>query len=341
LVDKFYGKFNWNDLLNDLGNAEFSAQTDERCLTTPPHYAYIKISEGCDRKCAYCAIPIITGKHKSRPMEDIISEIEKMVSEGVREFQLIAQELTYYGIDLYKKQKIAELVGRISDIDGVEWIRLHYAYPQNFPDDLLEVMRERKNVCKYLDIALQHVDTKVLSNMRRNITKEETYDFIKLLRDEVPGIHLRTTLMVGYPGEHDEEFAQLKDFIKWAKFERMGAFAYCEEDDTFAAKNFKDEISDEEKQRRLSEIMELQQSISAQVQASKIGKVMKVVIDRKEGEYYIGRTEFDSPEVDPEVLIPVSEGRMFVGRFYNVKIIDSDDFDLYATKIIGGSRGDK
>lgn len=341
LVDKFYGKFNWNDLLNDLGNAEFSAQTDERCLTTPPHYAYIKISEGCDRKCAYCAIPIITGKHKSRPMEDIISEIEKMVSEGVREFQLIAQELTYYGIDLYKKQKIAELVGRISDIDGVEWIRLHYAYPQNFPDDLLEVMRERKNVCKYLDIALQHVDTKVLSNMRRNITKEETYDFIKHLRDEVPGIHLRTTLMVGYPGEHDEEFAQLKDFIKWAKFERMGAFAYCEEDDTYAAKNFKDEISDEEKQRRLSEIMELQQSISAQVQASKIGKVMKVVIDRKEGEYYIGRTEFDSPEVDPEVLIPVSEGRMFVGRFYNVKIIDSDDFDLYATKIIGGSRGDK
>ena len=333
LVDKFYGKFNWNELLKDLGKAECGAISNERSLTTPRHYAYIKISEGCDRKCAYCAIPIITGKHKSRTIEDITSEVKKLVSEGVREFQLIAQELTYYGIDIYKRQAIAELVERISDVEGVEWIRLHYAYPQNFPDDLLKVMRERKNVCKYLDIALQHVDTGVLSNMRRNITEEDTYQLVEHLRKEVPGIHLRTTLMVGFPGENEEEFLKLKDFIRWAKFERMGAFAYCEEDDTYAAKNFTDEVSEDEKQRRLSEIMELQQEISAHVQASKIGKVMKVVIDRKEGEYYIGRTEFDSPEVDPEVLIPVSDGRLFVGHFYDMEIIGSDDFDLYARKL--------
>ena len=333
LVDKFYGKFNWNELLKDLGKAECGAISNERSLTTPRHYAYIKISEGCDRKCAYCAIPIITGKHKSRTIEDITSEVKKLVSEGVREFQLIAQELTYYGIDIYKRQAIAELVERISDVEGVEWIRLHYAYPQNFPDDLLKVMRERKNVCKYLDIALQHVDTGVLSNMRRNITEEDTYQLVEHLRKEVPGIHLRTTLMVGFPGENEEEFLKLKDFIRWAKFERMGAFAYCEEDDTYAAKNFTDEVSEDEKQRRLSEIMELQQEISVHVQASKIGKVMKVVIDRKEGEYYIGRTEFDSPEVDPEVLIPVSDGRLFVGHFYDMEIIGSDDFDLYARKL--------
>lgn len=333
LVDKFYGKFNWNELLKDIGKAECGAISNERSLTTPRHYAYIKISEGCDRKCAYCAIPIITGKHKSRTIEDITSEVKKLVSEGVREFQLIAQELTYYGVDLYKRQAIAELVERISDVEGVEWIRLHYAYPQNFPDDLLKVMRERKNVCKYLDIALQHVDTGVLSNMRRNITEEDTYLLVEHLRKEVPGIHLRTTLMVGFPGENEEEFLKLKDFIRWAKFERMGAFAYCEEDDTYAAKNFTDEVSEDEKQRRLSEIMELQQEISAHVQASKIGKVMKVVIDRKEGEYYIGRTEFDSPEVDPEVLIPVSDGRLFVGHFYDMEIIGSDDFDLYARKL--------
>lgn len=333
LVDKFYGKFNWNELLKDLGKAECGAISNERSLTTPRHYAYIKISEGCDRKCAYCAIPIITGKHKSRTIEDITSEVKKLVSEGVREFQLIAQELTYYGIDIYKRQAIAELVERISDVEGVEWIRLHYAYPQNFPDDLLKVMRERKNVCKYLDIALQHVDSGVLSNMRRNITEEDTYQLVEHLRKEVPGIHLRTTLMVGFPGENEEEFLKLKDFIRWAKFERMGAFAYCEEDDTYAAKNFTDEVSEDEKQRRLSEIMELQQEISAHVQASKIGKVMKVVIDRKEGEYYIGRTEFDSPEVDPEVLIPVSDGRLFVGHFYDMEIIGSDDFDLYARKL--------
>ena len=333
LVDKFYGKFNWNELLKDIGKAECGAISNERSLTTPRHYAYIKISEGCDRKCAYCAIPIITGKHKSRTIEDITSEVKKLVSEGVREFQLIAQELTYYGVDIYKRQAIAELVERISDVEGVEWIRLHYAYPQNFPDDLLKVMRERKNVCKYLDIALQHVDTGVLSNMRRNITEEDTYLLVEHLRKEVPGIHLRTTLMVGFPGENEEEFLKLKDFIRWAKFERMGAFAYCEEDDTYAAKNFTDEVSEDEKQRRLSEIMELQQEISAHVQASKIGKVMKVVIDRKEGEYYIGRTEFDSPEVDPEVLIPVSDGRLFVGHFYDMEIIGSDDFDLYARKL--------
>lgn len=332
-VDKYYGKFNWTELINDLGKVYQKEHEYERRLTTPKHYAYLKISEGCDRHCAYCAIPIITGKHKSRPMEDIVAEVEHLVSEGVKEFQIIAQELTYYGVDIYGKQKIAELVERISDVKGVKWIRLHYAYPKNFPMDLLRVMRERDNVCKYLDIALQHVSTKVLTNMRRSVTKEDTYELIRTLRREVPGIHIRTTLMVGFPGEGDAEFEDLKEFVKWAKFERMGAFAYSEEIGTYAAGAYKDEVADEVKQSRLSELMELQQSVSAQVQASKVGTVMKVVIDRKEGEYYVGRTEYDSPEVDPEVLIPVADGMLRTGVFYDVRIVDSDDFDLYGKRI--------
>ena len=332
-VDKYYGKFNWTELINDLGKVYQKEHEYERRLTTPKHYAYLKISEGCDRHCAYCAIPIITGKHKSRPMEDIVAEVEHLVSEGVKEFQIIAQELTYYGVDIYGKQKIAELVERISDVKGVKWIRLHYAYPKNFPMDLLRVMRERDNVCKYLDIALQHVSTKVLTNMRRSVTKEDTYELIRTLRREVPGIHIRTTLMVGFPGEGDAEFEELKEFVKWAKFERMGAFAYSEEIGTYAAGAYKDEVADEVKQSRLSELMELQQSVSAQVQASKVGTVMKVVIDRKEGEYYVGRTEYDSPEVDPEVLIPVADGMLRTGVFYDVRIVDSDDFDLYGKRI--------
>jgi len=331
-VDKFYGKFNWTELVNDLGKVYQKEHEYERRLTTPKHYAYLKIAEGCDRNCAYCAIPIITGKHQSRPMEDIIAEVEHLVSEGVKEFQVIAQELTYYGVDLYGKQKIAELVGRMSEVKGVKWIRLHYAYPKNFPMDLLRVMREKDNVCKYLDIALQHVSTKVLTNMQRHVTKEDTYELIEKLRAEVPGIHIRTTLMVGFPGEGEEEFEELKDFVRWAKFDRMGAFAYSEEEGTYAAKNFKDEIPDDVKQARLSELMDIQQGISAEVQSKKVGSRMKVVIDRKEGEYYVGRTEFDSPEVDPEVLIPISDGTLRTGCFYNVDIIDSDDFDLYGKK---------
>ena len=328
-VDKFYGKFNWTELLNDLGKTYQQERQYERRLTTPKHYAYLKISEGCDRHCAYCAIPIITGSHQSRPMEDIVAEVEHLVSEGVKEFQVIAQELTYYGLDLYGEQKIAELVERISDVKGVKWIRLHYAYPMNFPWELLRVIRERKNVCKYLDIALQHVSTKVLTNMQRHVNKEETYALIERIRKEVPGIALRTTLMVGFPGEGEAEFEELKEFVRWARFDRMGAFAYSEEEGTPAQKQFKDEVPDEVKQRRLSELMDLQQGISAEVQAEKVGQTLKVIIDRKEGEYYVGRTEFDSPEVDPEVLIPVADGALRKGSFYNVHIVDSDDFDLY------------
>lgn len=328
-VDKFYGKFNWTELLNDLGKTYQQERQYERRLTTPKHYAYLKISEGCDRHCAYCAIPIITGHHQSRPMEDIVAEVEHLVSEGVKEFQVIAQELTYYGLDIYGEQKIAELVERISEVKGVKWIRLHYAYPMNFPWELLKVIRERKNVCKYLDIALQHVSTKVLTNMQRHVNKEDTYALIERIRKEVPGIALRTTLMVGFPGEGEAEFEELKEFVRWARFDRMGAFAYSEEEGTPAQKQFKDEVPDEVKQQRLSELMDLQQDISAEVQAEKVGQTLKVIIDRKEGEYYVGRTEFDSPEVDPEVLIPVADGILRKGSFYNVHIVDSDDFDLY------------
>jgi ribosomal protein S12 methylthiotransferase len=332
-VDKFYGKFNWTELLNDLGKVYQQERQYERRLTTPKHYAYLKISEGCDRHCAYCAIPLITGRHQSRPMEDIVAEVEHLVSEGVKEFQVIAQELTYYGLDLYGEQKIAELVERISDVKGVKWIRLHYAYPMNFPCDLLKVIRERKNVCKYLDIALQHVSTKVLTNMQRHVNKEQTYELIERIRKEVPGIALRTTLMVGFPGEGEEEFEELKEFVRWARFDRMGAFAYSEEEGTPAQKNFEDEVPDEVKQQRLSELMDLQQGISAEVQAAKVGQALKVIVDRKEGEFYVGRTEFDSPEVDPEVLIPVADGMLRSGCFYDVQVIDSDDFDLYGKVI--------
>lgn len=332
-VDKFYGKFDWNGLLSDLGKAYDDSCGYERIITTPKHYAYLKISEGCDRHCAYCAIPIITGRHKSRSIEEIVAEVESLVKMGVREFQLIAQDLTYYGMDLYKRQCIAELVERVSEVKGVKWIRLHYAYPTSFPFELLKVMREKKNVCKYLDIALQHISTNVLENMRRHIDMESTYRLIERLRIEVPGIHLRTTLMVGFPGESDKEFEELKQFVKWARFERMGAFAYSEEDGTYAAKHFKDDVPDEVKQSRLSELMALQQEISADVQNQKIGQVLSVIIDRKEGDYYVGRTQYDSPEVDPEVLIPISDGNLRIGCFYDMEIVDSDDFDLYARRV--------
>ena len=332
-VDKFYGKFNWTELIGDIGKSYDEKREDERHLTTPKHYAYIKIAEGCDRQCAYCSIPIITGTFKSRPMEKIVAEVERLVAEGVKEFQVIAQEITFYGIDLYGKQMIAELVRRISDVKGVKWIRLHYAYPTHFPYELLEVMRERDNVCKYLDIALQHINDKVLENMQRHIDSKRTRELIERIRREVPGICLRTTLMVGFPGEGEKEFEELKDFVRWAKFDRMGAFAYSEEDGTPAARMFKDEVAEEVKQQRLSDLMALQQDISAEVQAGKIGSVQRVIIDRKEGDYYVGRTQYDSPEVDPEVLIPVAEGMLRTGCFYNVRITDADDFDLYGTKL--------
>lgn len=330
-VDKYYGKFDYKQLLEDLGKAEIASCRGMRHLTTPSHYAYIKISEGCDRHCAYCAIPLITGRHVSRPKAEILDEVRNLVKDGVKEFQLIAQELTYYGVDIDGKQHIAELVSDMADIPGVEWIRLHYAYPTHFPYGLLSVMREKPNVCKYLDIALQHISDKMLSAMQRHITKAETYDFIKRIREEVPGICLRTTLMVGFPDESEEDFKELVEFAKWARFERMGAFAYSEEEGTYSAIHYEDNVSPETKQARLDEIMALQQDISSEIAASKVGKVFKTIIDRKEGEFYIGRTEYSSPEVDPEVLIPVGEKRLVKGRFYDVKITGSEEFDLYGT----------
>ena len=332
-VDKFYGKFNWNELLADLGKEFHDEMAIERTLTTPKHYAYLKISEGCDRSCAYCAIPIITGKHTSRPMEEIIDEVKLLVSQGVKEFQIIAQELTYYGVDLYKSQKLPELIEKIAQVPGVEWIRLHYAYPTHFPEDLFRVMRENNNVCKYMDIALQHISDNMLTRMRRNVSKSETYDLIEKFRREVPGIHLRTTLMVGFPGETEEDFAELKEFVQKARFDRMGAFSYSEEEGTYAAEAYEDSIPQEVKQTRLDELMALQQEISADLSHAKIGQEFKVIIDRKEGEYYIGRTQFDSPEVDPEVLIKADGKRLFSGRFYQVRITNADDFDLFGEVI--------
>jgi len=333
-VDGWYGKFNYPELLNDIRNEEKTQQytSVKRKLTTPGHYAYLKISEGCDRHCAYCAIPIITGRHKSRPMQEILDEVRWLVSQGVSEFQVIAQELTYYGVDIDGKQHIAELVECMSDIDGVEWIRLHYAYPAHFPMDLLRVMRERKNVCNYLDIALQHISDSVLQRMQRHFTKQETYDLIEKLRHEVPGICLRTTLMVGFPGETDEDFKELLDFVRWARFERMGAFAYSEEDGTPSALMYHDDVPSEVKQQRLDKLMRLQQHISAEIEAEKVGQVLRVVIDRREGAYFVGRTEYCSPEVDPEVLISAEEP-LAIGHFYNVKMTDSEEFDLYGTTI--------
>lgn len=327
-VDKFYGKFNWNELIGDL-KKEYKPQiADERVLTTPNHYAFLKISEGCNRHCAYCAISIITGAHVSRPMEEILAEVRYLVSQGVKEFQIIAQELTYYGVDIYKKQTIAELVEKISDIEGVEWIRLHYAYPANFPEDLLRVMRERDNVCKYLDIALQHVSTKILKKMLRHVTKEQTYELVEKIRREVPGICLRTTMMVGFPGETDKDFDELIDFVKWAKFERLGAFAYSEEEGTYAAMNYRDNVSKKKKQERLDFLMEVQQRISANLNYEKTGKTYKTIIDKTEGDYYVGRTEFDSPDVDTEVLIHKDSANLEIGKFYNVTINDANEFDL-------------
>ena len=328
-VDKYYGKFNWAELLDDLGKSIQPNYLNHRMLTTPAHYAYLKIAEGCNRHCAYCAIPIITGNYRSRPEPEILSEVKYLVDSGVKEFQVIAQDLTYYGMDTEHRLMLPQLVTRMAEIPGVEWIRLHYAYPTMFPYDLLPVMREHDNVCKYLDIALQHISDNMLTAMRRHITSDETYRLIERLRSEVPGIHLRTTLMVGFPGETEDDFARLKQFVRDVRFERMGAFAYSEEDGTYAAEHYEDNVPQEVKQARLDELMSIQQEISAEKAAEKVGKAYKVIIDRKEGEYYVGRTEYDSPEVDPEVLIKAGARPLTIGDFYEVKVSDADDFDLY------------
>ncbi len=326
-VDRFYGKFNWRSLLSDLGKSYHNELSSDRIITTPSHYSYLKIAEGCNRTCSYCSIPIITGKYKSRSMEEICQEIKILVGQGVKEFQLIAQDLTYYGLDLYKKYNLAELVARISDIPGTEWIRLHYAYPAHFPLDLLPVMRERENVCNYLDIALQHGSDQMLKLMRRNIDKAGTIELLNRIREEVPGIHLRTTMMTGHPGETENDFQEMLDFVRQMRFERLGGFVYSDEDGTYSNLHYQDNIPLEEKQRRLDELMAVQERIAREINEEKIGKTLKVIIDREEPDFYIGRTEFDSPEVDPEVLIKKEKG-IFTGNFYPVKITGTQYFDL-------------
>ena len=328
-VDHFYGKFSWKQILADLGKAYNDDIANERVLTTPQHFAYIKISEGCNRFCAFCAIPLITGRHTSVPMPDIISEVKSLVSQGVKEFNIIAQDLSSYGVDLYGEMRLPQLIESLAQIPGVEWIRLHYAYPAQFPYEILPVMARHSNVCRYLDVALQHIADPVLTNMRRHITRSQTLQFIERVRREVPGIHLRTTLMVGFPGEGEKEFEELKAFVEEARFERMGAFAYSQEEGTYAAEHFADDIPAEVKQSRLDEIMELQEQISLDVNEAKVGSTMRVIIDSEDEEYYVGRTEFDSPEVDPEVLIAKTQP-LKIGEFYDATITEALPYELIA-----------
>lgn len=328
-IDRIYGKFDWVNIVSDIIKRNPATMPYDRVITTPSHYTYLKIAEGCNRFCAFCAIPLITGRYKSRPIEEILEEVRRLVGKGVKEFNVIAQDLSSYGLDIYKRLALPELIDRMAEIDGVKWIMLHYAYPSEFPYEILDVMARHSNVCNYLDIALQHINNDVLKNMRRHITKEETLALIRTIREKVPGIHIRTTLMVGFPGETEDAFNELKEFVREAKFERMGAFAYCEEDDTYAAKNFSDSIPQEVKESRLEEIMTIQEDVALESNQSKIGKTMTVVIDREEPDYFVGRTEFDSPEVDPEVLID-KDDRLTVGNFYDVEITDALPFELMA-----------
>ena len=327
-VDRFYGKFNWKELISDLGKSYHQELATDRVLTTPRHYAYVKIVEGGNRSCSFCSIPIITGAYQSRPMDEIVDEVRGLVAQGVKEFQMSAQDLTFYGLDRYKRMALPELVERVSDIPGMEWIRLHYGYPSHFPYDLLPVMRERDNVCKYMDIALQHISDPMLRMMRRNITKAETYELLERMRREVPGIHLRTTKMEGHPGETEHDFEELIRFVKDIRFERMGAFAYSHEEGTYAYQHYKDEIPQEVKQDRLDYLMRVQEGISADVNASKVGQTFRVIVDREEEDFYVGRTQYDSPEVDPEILIS-KDTPLSPGSFYQVKVIDAQAFDLY------------
>lgn len=328
-IDRIYGKFDWVNIVSDIIKRNPAIMPYDRVITTPSHYTYLKIAEGCNRFCAFCAIPLITGRYKSRPIEEILEEVRILVGKGVKEFNVIAQDLSSYGLDIYKRLALPELIDRMAEIDGVKWIRLHYAYPSEFPYEILNVMARHSNVCNYLDIALQHINNDVLKNMRRHITKEETLALIRTIREKVPGIHIRTTLMVGFPGETEDAFNELKEFVREAKFERMGAFAYCEEDDTYAAKNFSDSIPQEVKDSRLEKIMAIQEDVALESNQSKIGKTMTVVIDREEPDYFVGRTEFDSPEVDPEVLID-KDDRLTVGNFYDVEITEALPFELMA-----------
>lgn len=328
-VDAYFGKFDWKGILAELGKKYDESCRNERHLTTPGHYAYLKIAEGCNRGCSYCAIPIMTGKYVSRPMEEILDEAERLAGQGVKELLVLAQDITYYGVDLYKKNRLAELVSRLADVPGIEWIKLHYAYPTDFPVEVLDVMRERPNVCKYLDIALQHCSDHMLKLMRRGVTKQQTIDLLHLIREKVPGIALRTTLMVGHPGETEEDFNELLDFVREMQFERLGVFPYSHEEDTYCDKHYRDDVPEETKTRRAETLMECQRGISTRLNEAWIGRTVKVLVDRQEGDYYVGRTEHDSPEVDPEVFI-TTDKEMTIGDFHEVRVTGADDYDLYA-----------
>ena len=331
-VDGWFGKFDYMGIVNEVAKENQLAQskTYERTLTTPSHYTYLKIAEGCNRYCSYCAIPLITGKFTSRPKEEILDEVRWLVAKGVKEFNVIAQDLSSYGLDLYGEHRLAELIDAMAQIQGVEWIRLHYAYPTDFPYDILPVMAKHPNVCKYMDIALQHCSSNVLNKMRRHITREEQDALIQRIRQEVPGICIRTTLLVGHPGETEEDFEELCEWVEKMRFDRMGAFAYSEEEGTFAARHYADDIPQEVKEQRVERLMAIQQGISAEILSQMVGSQQRIVIDREEEAYYIGRTQFDSPEVDCEVLIAKEDKQLNIGEFYNVTIIKSEDFDLYA-----------
>lgn len=327
-VDKYFGKFDMKAMVDELKVTFHPEYIYERKITTPTHFAYLKISEGCNRSCSFCAIPKMTGRHKSRPIDSLVKEVRYLAKKGVKELLVIAQDLSYYGIDIYGKTQLAELINKISEVDGIEWIRLHYLYPTKFPMDILPVMRENPKVCKYLDLPLQHIANPVLKNMLRHVTREETEALIQKIKDEVPGVVLRTTMLVGFPGETENDIEELKQFIQDAKFERLGVFPYSQEEGTYAGDNFKDELSDEVKQARADEIMELQQQISADLNRQKIGNTYRVIVDKQEGEFFIGRTEFDSPEVDGEVLITTDKD-LKRGDFVEVEITGSEDYDLY------------
>ncbi|MBN2213969.1 MAG: 30S ribosomal protein S12 methylthiotransferase RimO [Bacteroidales bacterium] len=328
-VDRYFGVNDLEHVVRHLGIDYRKELKGERVLTTPGHYAYLKISEGCDRTCSFCAIPMIRGRHISKPIESIIDEARHLAGKGVKELILIAQDLTWYGTDLYRKQMLPELLNRLSDMGQFKWIRMHYAYPAGFPKEIIRIMKERNDICRYLDIPFQHISNKVLSNMHRNHSKDQILELIDFFRNEIPGIGLRTTVLVGHPGEGEKEFRELLGFIQDAKFERLGAFTYSEEENTFAAKKFRDVLSEKTKQIRFGEVMKLQRSISRGINSKKMGNILNVIIDGKEGDYYIGRTEADSPEVDNEVLIKKSDGKLIPGNFYNVKITACEDYDLY------------
>ncbi len=327
-VDRYFGKFDLKAMVDELKATYYPEFIYERKITTPTHFSYLKLAEGCNRSCSFCAIPMMTGRHKSRTIESLLLEARYLAKKGVKELLLIAQELSYYGIDIYGKSRLAELVDRISEIEGIEWIRLHYLYPTKFPYDILPVMQQNAKVCKYIDMPLQHIANPVLKRMLRRVTRKETEELIRRIKSEVPGAALRTTLLIGFPGETETDFAELKEFIAETKFDRLGVFPYSHEEGTYAYKSFQDDVPEAVKQQRVDELMELQQSISATINKNKIGKIYRVIIDRKEGDFYIGRTEFDSPEVDGEVLI-TSPDQLQRGAFVDVKITDAEDYDLY------------